>query len=152
MPLLAVNVDHVATVRQARLAASLGVSEPTVGRYIDLLCDLHLTRRLTPWAANVGKRLVRTPKVYVRDSGLVHALLGLGTGLARSRHGPPGGAQLARQLQAQRMLLCHDLGLAAGSLGALRSFLARQPQRNGHFDLPFALALVGVKAVARGSQ
>jgi predicted AAA+ superfamily ATPase len=66
-------------LNQARLAASLGVSEPTVGRYIDLLCDLHLTRRLTPWAANVGKRLVRTPKVYVRDSGLVHALLGLGT-------------------------------------------------------------------------
>jgi predicted AAA+ superfamily ATPase len=66
-------------LNQARLAASLGVSEPTVGRYIDLLCDLHLTRRLTPWAANVGKRLVGTPKVYVRDSGLVHALLGLGT-------------------------------------------------------------------------
>ena len=92
--------------------------------------------------------------LHIRQEGLgrVHALLGLGTGLARSRHGPPGGAQLARQLQAQRMLLCHDLGLAAGSLGALRSFLARQPQRNGHFDLPFALALVGVKAVARGSQ
>ncbi|HCE29864.1 MAG TPA: hypothetical protein DET46_15190 [Comamonadaceae bacterium] len=50
------------------------------------------------------------------------------------------------------MLLRHDLRLAAGSLGALRRFLAGQPQRNGHFDLPFALALVGVKAVTRCAQ
>ncbi len=64
-------------INQAKLAASLGVSSPTVGRYIDLLTDLHLVRRLQPWFANVGKRLVKTPKVFVRDSGLVHALLGL---------------------------------------------------------------------------
>jgi predicted AAA+ superfamily ATPase len=61
----------------SQLAASLGVSTPTVGRYVDLLADLQLVRRLAPWAANVGKRLVKTPKVYVRDSGIVHALLGL---------------------------------------------------------------------------
>lgn len=64
-------------VHAAKLAASLAVSGQTVARYIDLLCDLMLVRRLRPWAANEGKRLVRTPKVYVRDSGLVHALLGL---------------------------------------------------------------------------
>jgi predicted AAA+ superfamily ATPase len=63
----------------ARLAASLALSGQTVARYIDLLCDLMLVRRLRPWSANEGKRLVRSPKVYVRDSGLVHALLGLGT-------------------------------------------------------------------------
>ena len=62
----------------SQLAASLGVASPTVGRYIDLLADLQLVRRLQPWSANVGKRLVKTPKVYVRDSGIVHALLGLG--------------------------------------------------------------------------
>jgi predicted AAA+ superfamily ATPase len=61
----------------SQLAANLGVSTPTVGRYVDLLADLQLVRRLAPWAANVGKRLVKTPKVYVRDSGIVHALLGL---------------------------------------------------------------------------
>lgn len=61
----------------SQLAASLGVASPTVGRYIDLLADLQLVRRLQPWSANVGKRLVKTPKVYVRDSGIVHALLGL---------------------------------------------------------------------------
>jgi predicted AAA+ superfamily ATPase len=62
----------------ARLAASLGVSGQTVARYLDILVDLLLVRRLQPWARNRGKRLVRSPKVYVRDSGLVHALLGLG--------------------------------------------------------------------------
>ncbi len=64
-------------VNAAKLAASLAVSGQTVARYLDLLCDLMLVRRLRPWAANEGKRLVRTPKVYVRDSGLTHALLGL---------------------------------------------------------------------------
>ncbi|MBU3738364.1 MAG: ATP-binding protein [Rhodoferax sp.] len=62
---------------QSKLAAALGVSGQTVGRYIDLLCDLMLVRRLPAWSGNVGKRLVRAPKVYVRDSGIVHALLGL---------------------------------------------------------------------------
>ncbi|MBL8294124.1 MAG: ATP-binding protein [Bryobacterales bacterium] len=62
----------------SRLAGSLSVSAPTVTSHIDLLVDLLLVRRLQPFHANVGKRLVKSPKVYVRDSGLVHALLGLG--------------------------------------------------------------------------
>lgn len=61
----------------ARLAASLAVSGQTVARYIDVLVDVMMVRRLPPWASNGAKRLVRAPKVYVRDSGLVHALLGL---------------------------------------------------------------------------
>jgi predicted AAA+ superfamily ATPase len=61
----------------AQLARGLGVSGATTGHYLDLLVDLLLVRRLQPRLANVGKRLVRSPKVYVRDSGLVHALLGL---------------------------------------------------------------------------
>lgn len=61
----------------SQLAASLAVSGQTVARYVDLLCDLMLLRRLPAWHGNVGKRLVRAPKVYVRDSGLVHALLGI---------------------------------------------------------------------------
>jgi predicted AAA+ superfamily ATPase len=62
---------------QSKLAGALAVSGQTVGRYIDLLCDLMLVRRLPAWSGNTAKRLVRTPKVYVRDSGIVHALLGL---------------------------------------------------------------------------
>jgi len=61
----------------SRLASGLEVSAPTVTRYVDLLVDLLLVRRLQPLHANVGKRLVKSPKVYVRDSGLVHALLGI---------------------------------------------------------------------------
>ena len=63
----------------SRLAGGLGVSVPTVTNYIGLLVDLLLVRRLPPYHANVGKRLVKSPKTYVRDSGLVHALLGIGT-------------------------------------------------------------------------
>lgn len=66
-------------LNQARLAASLGVSAPTVTRYTDLMVDLQLVRRLAPWSGNVGKRLVKAPKIYVRDSGIVHALLDLDT-------------------------------------------------------------------------
>lgn len=64
-------------LNQARLAAGLGISAPTVTRYTDLAVDLQLVRRLPPWSSNVGKRLVKAPKVYLRDSGLVHALLDL---------------------------------------------------------------------------
>jgi uncharacterized protein len=63
----------------SRLAAALQISASTVQRYIDLLADLLLVRRLPPFHRNVGKRLVKSPKVYVRDSGLVHALLGIKT-------------------------------------------------------------------------
>lgn len=63
----------------ATLARGLGVDNKTVARYLDLMVDLLLVRRLTPWRRNVGKRLVKSPKVYVRDSGIVHALLGLGS-------------------------------------------------------------------------
>lgn len=62
------------------LAQSLGgVSHATVARWLDVLVDAMLVRRLAPHLPNVGKRLVKSPKVYVRDSGLVHALLGLAT-------------------------------------------------------------------------
>jgi predicted AAA+ superfamily ATPase len=61
----------------AQLARGLGVSGATIAHYLDLMVDLLLVRRLAPRLPNVGKRLVRSPKVYVRDSGLLHALLGL---------------------------------------------------------------------------
>ncbi len=66
-------------LNSARLAQALGVSAPMVGRYLDLLEDLLLVRRLAPWHGNIAKRLVKSPKVYLRDSGLVHALLEIET-------------------------------------------------------------------------
>ncbi|MFN4233031.1 ATP-binding protein [Thermus sp.] len=65
------------TLHLSRLAGSLGLDGRTVSRYLDHLVDLFLLRRLPPYEANVGKRLVKSPKLYLRDSGLVHALLGI---------------------------------------------------------------------------
>jgi len=59
----------------SQLAGNLCVSGTTVARYLDLMVDLLLVRRLQPWFSNTGKRLIRSPKIYVRDSGIVHALL-----------------------------------------------------------------------------
>lgn len=70
----------------AHLSRNLGVDVKTVQSYIDLLCDLLLVRRLAPWHTNTGKRLVKAPKVYVRDSGLVHALLNIETREALLSH------------------------------------------------------------------
>ena len=61
----------------SELARNLGVDVKTAGSYLDLLVDLLLVRRLPPWHANIGKRLTKAPKVYVRDSGLIHALLNI---------------------------------------------------------------------------
>jgi len=61
----------------AEAARSLGVTEPTARRYVDLLAGLFMVRQLQPWHENLTKRQVKAPKVYVRDSGLLHALLGL---------------------------------------------------------------------------
>jgi predicted AAA+ superfamily ATPase len=61
----------------AQLARGLAVDGKTVARYLDLLVDLMLVRRLQPFQTNIGKRLVKSPKVFVRDSGIVHALLGI---------------------------------------------------------------------------
>jgi predicted AAA+ superfamily ATPase len=63
----------------AQLARNMGVDTKTAQSYIDLLCALLLVRRLMPWHTNIGKRLVKSPKVYLRDSGLVHALLDIET-------------------------------------------------------------------------
>ena len=59
----------------AELARSLAIDGKTVASYLDLMVDLLLVRRLTPLQPNVGKRLTKAPKIYVRDSGLVHTLL-----------------------------------------------------------------------------
>ncbi len=61
----------------AEPARALGVSEPTTRRYLDLLSDAFMVRQLPPWHANLSKRQVKSPKIYIRDSGLLHQLLGI---------------------------------------------------------------------------
>ena len=69
--------EQAALLNASRLAGSLMIAAQTVTRYIDLLVDLLLVRRLRPFLANTGKRLVKSPKVFVRDSGIAHSLLGI---------------------------------------------------------------------------
>jgi predicted AAA+ superfamily ATPase len=75
----------------AELARSLGVSEPTVRRYLDLLTGLFMVRQLQPWRQNIAKRQVKAPKVFIRDSGLLHGLLNIRTGADLLAH-PKSGA------------------------------------------------------------
>ena len=70
----------------AKLAGGLAISAPAVTRYVDVMSGLLLVRRLPPFVANVRKRLVKTPRVYIRDSGLLHALLDIGNFHALAGH------------------------------------------------------------------
>jgi hypothetical protein len=70
----------------SELARSFGVSDTTTRRWIDLLAATFMVRLLPPWSANVGKRQVKAPRVYVADSGLLHALLGIDSRSALERH------------------------------------------------------------------
>lgn len=75
----------------AEAARTLNVSEGTARRYVDLLQDLFMVRLLQPWHANLGKRQVKSPKVYIRDTGLLHVLLGIRTAQELLLH-PRSGA------------------------------------------------------------
>ena len=72
--------------------ASLGVDYHTVSHWLDILEGVYLVRRLRPWHANIGKRLVKSPKVYIRDTGLLHSLLGIGFALKPLSAHPKAGA------------------------------------------------------------
>ena len=100
LPLLGINVAAPAMRRfwmmlthyhgqvwnAADPARSLGVNESTVRRYLDWLTQTYMVRQLQPWHANLGKRQVKAPKVYVRDSGLLHTLLGIPNRRALEHH------------------------------------------------------------------
>jgi hypothetical protein len=83
---------HGQTWNAAEPARALGVNPSTCRRYLDVLTDAMMIRQLQPWHANLGKRQVKSPKVYVRDSGLLHQLLGLGTEKALLSHPKLGGS------------------------------------------------------------
>jgi hypothetical protein len=82
---------HGQTWKAAEPARSLGVSEPTVRRYLDVLTGLFMVRQLPPWHENLQKRQIKAPKVYLRDTGLLHQLLGVRTGQELVAH-PKCGA------------------------------------------------------------
>jgi len=105
MPLLGMNVAapvmqrfwrllahyHGQTWNAAEPARSMGVSEPTIRKYLDFMTGLQLVRQLPPWHENLGKRQVKAPKIYIRDSGLLHYLWGIADDEALWQH-PKSGA------------------------------------------------------------
>jgi predicted AAA+ superfamily ATPase len=140
-----------APLNAARLGSGLGLSGQTVMRYVDLLADLLLVRRLQAWSTNIGKRLVRSPKVYIRDSGIVHALLGIAdleTLLSHPVVGPswegfaienliaaaPAGTQVHFYRTSAGAEIDLALDLAPGRLWAVevKRNLAPKPERGFH--------------------
>ncbi len=75
----------------APIAASLGLSQPTIRRYLDILTSLFMVRQIQPWYANIKKRQVKAPKIYIRDTGILHSLLNVKTEVELPRH-PACGA------------------------------------------------------------
>jgi predicted AAA+ superfamily ATPase len=70
----------------SEFARSFGVSHTTVRKYADILTGAFVLRELRPWSENIGKRVVKSPKMYVADTGILHALLGVDTPRALQRH------------------------------------------------------------------
>jgi hypothetical protein len=103
----------------AEAARSLGVSEPTARRYRDLLAGFYLVRQLQPWHENLKKRQVKAPKIYLRDSGLLHALLGLGSESEIQSHPKLGasweGFALQQTLHAVRPEAAYFWGTHSGA-------------------------------------
>jgi predicted AAA+ superfamily ATPase len=117
----------------AEAARSLAVSEPTARRYLDLLGELFVVRQLQPWHENLKKRQVKAPKVYVRDSGLLHALLGLATERAILSHPKLGasweGYAIEETLEAVRPEAAYFWATHAGA--ELDLLLMKGGQRYG---------------------
>lgn len=95
----------------ANMARNLGIDVKSVNHYLNLLTDLMLVRRLLPWHANIGKRLVKTPKILIRDSGLTHALLDLGDKEALLSHPVVGASWEAFCIE--NILTCTPAGVQA---------------------------------------
>lgn len=98
---------HGQVLNLAELARALGASEPTARRYVDILSGTYVVRQLPPWFENLKKRQVRSPKVYVRDSGLLHALLGIADPTGLQSH-PKLGASWEGFCLEQILAVCGD--------------------------------------------
>jgi predicted AAA+ superfamily ATPase len=131
---------HGGPLNAAALGRALSLDQKTASRYVDILAGTFLVRRLPPWFENTGKRVVKAPKIYLRDSGLLHALLGLRSG-AEVRSHPRFGAswegfaleQVIGLLQAERE--AHFWGTHAGA--ELDLLITRGGRRYG-FEFKYA--------------
>lgn len=126
----------------SRLASGFGVSAPTVQHYLDILEATYMLRRLPPLQANLGKRLVKSPKVYLRDSGLLHALLGIGSLNELAGHPIVGASwegwvleQIAQLIGAQ-----WQLSFYRTASGAEIDIVAERGKRKIGFEIKFSSA------------
>lgn len=147
---------HAQIWNGSELARAFAVSHHTVRRYLDALESTFMVRSLKPWSANLGKRQVKSPKVYVRDSGLLHRLLDVASQQALERHPQVGASREGFVIEnAIRTLGVEDRQCYfwAAHAGALRSAVA--DLRLERLDVihagtgTFPLAR-GVRAVAAG--
>ena len=113
LPMLGLNANPVLTRRLWTMLAhlngnllnleslgnSLGISSPTVRRYLDFFESSYMIRRIQPWHVNIPKRLVKSPKIYIRDTGILHALLAIGTFEQLQGHPALGGSWEAYVIQ-----------------------------------------------------
>ncbi len=99
---------HGQTWNAAELARALAVSEPTVRRYLDLMTGVFMVRQLSPWFENLGKRQVKSPKVYVRDSGLLHSLLGIANQRDLENHPKVGASWEGYAVEEVLKAFSHD--------------------------------------------
>jgi hypothetical protein len=83
---------HGQIINYSELASSFGLSEYTVKKYLDVLCGTFMVRTLQPWFVNIGKRLVKKPKIYIRDSGILHSLLSIDSTDALTSHNKLGAS------------------------------------------------------------
>lgn len=126
----------------SRLAAGFGVSAPTVQHYLDILEATYMLRRLQPYMANLGKRLVKSPKIYLRDSGILHALLGVASLDDLAGHPIVGASwegwvleQIAQLLEPQ-----WQLSFYRTASGAEMDVVAERGKRKIGFEIKFSSA------------
>jgi len=126
----------------SRLASGFGVSAPTVQHYLDILEATYMVRRLLPLHVNLGKRLVKSPKIYLRDSGLLHALLGIVTLDDLSGHpvvGPSWEGWVLEQI-AQLLGAQWQLSFYRTAAGAKMDVIAERGKQRIGFEIKFSSA------------
>jgi predicted AAA+ superfamily ATPase len=130
---------HGQVLNLAELARALGASEPTARRYLDILGGTYVARQLPPWFENLKKRQVRSPKVYIRDSGLLHALLGIADPPALQAH-PKVGASWEGFCVEQILSLCgeRDAYFWGTHGGAELDLLVQHAGRRLGFEIKFS--------------
>ena len=134
---------------------AFGVSDHAVRRYLDILSATLVVRQLRPWAENLGKRVVKSPKVYIADSGLLHALLDVGTFVQLERHPKCGASwegfliENVIQVVGARAEQCYFWATHGGA--ELDFFLVSGTRRLGfEFKRTVALTLTPVDAIVAG--